>query len=117
MSNKVFGTSSLPKNSKPTRGRSSTIEFSKKAISYFMPNKLMKWDLESNCRNPKKSAALNKFIKRMKEHKVRKEGVASKAWHDMELPEFLKIVKRCRMMSANHFGRLTGSISFSFSST
>ena len=37
---KVFGTTSPLATDKPTQGRSSTIEYSKKAISYFMLNKL-----------------------------------------------------------------------------
>ena len=37
-----------------------------KAISYFMPNKLMKWNMATNTGNSTKSVVVNKLIKRLK---------------------------------------------------
>ena len=71
---KVFGTTSPSATEKPTQGRSSTIEYSKTAILYFMPNKLMKWDLQINSGNPTKPVIINELIKRVKKHKVRRKG-------------------------------------------
>ena len=73
----------------------------------------MKWDLQSNSGNPKKSVILNEFIMRVKKHKGRREGKTSSARRAIELPEFLKIVKRCRKMPENYFGRYTGAAYFS----
>ena len=43
LAEKVFGTSSPLEDCKPMYGRASSMEFTKKAILYFMPNRLMKW--------------------------------------------------------------------------
>ena len=112
LADKVFGTSSPSEDCKPTYGRASSMEFTKKAISFYMPNRLMKWDVQNRSRNPTKSVLVNKLIKRVKKHKVRKEGVSSKARHAMELPKILEVVKRCRKLPEGHFGRLTGSAYF-----
>ena len=111
---KVFGTSTPIETDKPTKGRSSSIEYSKKAISYLMPNRFMKWDLRSNSGNPTKSIKVNDLIKRVKKHEVRKEGKASSARRAMELSEFQELVKRCRKMPQNHVGRYTGAAYFLF---
>ena len=72
----------------------------------------MKWDVQNRSGNPTKSILVNELIKRVKEHEVRKEGVASKARRAMELLEFLEVVNRCRKLLGGHFGRLTGSAYF-----
>ena len=51
---------------KPTGGRFVSIEFAEKAISYFIPNKLMKCDMATNTGNPTKSVVVNELIKRVK---------------------------------------------------
>ena len=79
-----------------------------------MPNKIKKWNLQSNSRNPTKSIVVNELIKRVKKHEVKREGKASSARRAMELPEFLEIVKRCRKLPENHFGRHTGAEYFLF---
>ena len=63
----------------PTEGRSSSIEFSKKAISFFMPNQLAHWDVRTKSGNPTKSVQVNDLIKAVKKAEVRKQGVASSA--------------------------------------
>ena len=48
---KVYGKADIVSDDKPTEGRSSSIEFWKKAISYYMPNRLIGWNslrLEGN---------------------------------------------------------------------
>ena len=99
LSFKVFGTSTplesdkhtqgTPLESdKHTQGRLNSIEYTKKAILYFMPNQLMKWDLQSNSGNSTKSVKVNEKIKRVKKAQVRREGKASAARRAMELLEF-----------------------------
>ena len=61
----TFGTETPTEDSRPT-GRSTSIEFRKKALSYFMPNKLMAWNELSNVGNPTRCTELNELIKRVK---------------------------------------------------
>ena len=41
---KAYGIPDPGPNDNPTEGRSSALAFAKKAISYFMPNRLMSWN-------------------------------------------------------------------------
>ena len=50
----------------PVHGRSSSLEFAKKAISFFMPNKNMMWNNQTEQGNPTWSSVLNDFIKEVK---------------------------------------------------
>ena len=60
---KVYGTPDPPPDANPTRGRSSSLAYMKKAISYFMPNHPMKYNKLANptVRNPTMSVAVNDF--------------------------------------------------------
>ena len=111
---KAFGTTQPSDTDKPTKGRSNSIEYAKKAISYFMPNKMMKWDLQNNSGNPTKSVIVNELIKRIKKAEVRREGKASAARRPMELTEFAEVIKRCRTMPSDNIGRHTGAAYFLF---
>ena len=63
MANKVFGKPAPDEFDRPTKGRSALLEFAKKAILYFMPNKLMKWDVSMHKGNPTKSVIVNNLLK------------------------------------------------------
>jgi hypothetical protein len=54
----------------PTECRSSSIEFWKKAISSFMPNRLMQWNALSNVGNPTKSIEVNDLVEAVKKKVV-----------------------------------------------
>ena len=82
---------------KPTKGRSSSLEYAKKAISFFMPNRLMPWNARSLEGNPTKSVEVNNLIKRVKKNEVRKEGKPSSARRAMKMEEFLALIKRLRL--------------------
>jgi hypothetical protein len=72
----------------PTECRSSSIEFWKKAISSFMPNGLMQWNVISNVGNPTKSIEVNDLVKAVKKKEVRKLGKASSARRPLQHDEF-----------------------------
>ena len=78
---KVYGMPDPSPNDRPTEGRSNSLEFAKKAISFFMPNRLMHWNQLATppVGNPTKSAAVNDLIKRVKKDEVRKQGKPSQA--------------------------------------
>ena len=75
--------------------RSSCIEFWKKSISSFMPNRLMHWDEMCRRGNPTRSIAINNFLKLLKRLEVKKLGVESKARRAMTDGEFRKIKLLC----------------------
>jgi hypothetical protein len=92
---KVYGTPDPPRDSNPTKGRSSSLYYIKKAISFFMPNRLMDYNELSNppVGNPTKSVAVNDFIKFVKRKEVRKQGRPSQARKPFEAPEYEKLIE------------------------
>ena len=93
---KVYGKTNPTADNNPTLGRSSNIEFVKKALSFFMPNRLATWDVGTKRGNLTKSALLNDLIKTVKRKEVRKQGVKSSARRPMEISEFGQVIKRLR---------------------
>ena len=114
MAHKVYGKPDPDESDRPTEGRSASIEFAKKAISYFMPNKLMKWDMATNTGNPTKSVVVNELIKRVKKQEVRKQGKPSRAVRAMELSEFNAFIRGCRETDSGHIGHRVGVAYFLF---
>jgi len=78
---KAYGISDPGPNDNPIEGRSSALAFAKKAISYFMPNKLMPWNALANrpVGNPTKSIAANNLMKIVEKKEVRRQGKPSQA--------------------------------------
>ena len=79
MANQVYGKPDPTDNDNPINGQSSTLEYIKKAISYFMPNKLVGWNVETRSGNPTRSVKVNELIKTVKKKEVRKEGKPTSA--------------------------------------
>jgi hypothetical protein len=71
MCQKAYGTPEPDAN--PTQARFSSLHCWKKAISYYMPNRLMQWNAISGQRNPTRSTEVNTLIKKVKKKEVRKE--------------------------------------------
>ena len=88
----AFGCSDMGDDDVPTCGRSNTLAFHKKALSYFMPNKHLGWNAVSLSGNPTRSPEVNNLIKRIRRHEVHGAGVSSQAWHALTLPEFHSLV-------------------------
>ena len=62
---KAFGTPTPGVDAKPMRGRSSSLESYKKKISFFMPNRLIGWNVQTKQGNPTKSVAVSNLIKKV----------------------------------------------------
>ena len=92
----MYGSPNPTDEDNPTKGRSSSIEFGKKAISYFMPNRLAHWDVQTNRGNPTKSVLVNELIKKVKKKEVRKQGTMSSARRPMVVDEFVHVIKCLR---------------------
>jgi hypothetical protein len=73
--------------------RSSTIEYRKKAISHFMPNRLMGWNEISRVGNPTKSTNLNDLIAYIKSKQVRRLGVPSQARRSIKAEEYCRVIE------------------------
>ena len=91
---KVYGTTHPEDDANPTHGRSNSIAFAKKAISFFMPNKLMTWNEMSDppMGNPTKSTVVNDLISLVKMKEVRKQGKPTQARKRFEQPEYEKVI-------------------------
>lgn len=79
MNLKAFGVIDPPNDANPTFARSNSLAFWKKAISFFMPNRLIPWYSGRNEGNPTRSIEINNLIKRVKKKEVRKQGAASQS--------------------------------------
>ena len=78
----VYG-NETPADDNEAQIRSSTVEFWKKALSYFMPNRMMVWNEIASVGNPTRSALVNQLIKVMKRKEVCGQGQSSRAWRPL----------------------------------
>lgn len=60
---KVYGDPDPHENANPTEGRSSSLEHYKKALSFYMPNRLTPWNVMTSTGNPTRSIVVNELIK------------------------------------------------------
>ena len=74
VANTVFGKPDPDESDRPTKGRLALLEFANKGILYFMPNKLMKWEVTTHKGNPSKLVIINKLIKRVKNTRLENKG-------------------------------------------
>ena len=93
---KVYGTTTPGPDAKPQFGRSTSLESYKKNISYYMPNKLIGWNVATQTGNPTRSVPVNQLIKDVKKAEVRRQGKSSCARRPLEYDEFEKLVKMIR---------------------
>ena len=73
--------------------RSSTLEYWKKAVSFFHPNRLMGWNDLTGVGNPTKSRQLNDLIKLVKKKEVRGQGVPSQARRPIRANEYCRVIR------------------------
>jgi hypothetical protein len=89
MCQKAYGTPEPDAN--PTQARFSSLHYWKKAISYYMPNRLMPWNAISGQGNPTRSIEVNTLIKKVKKKEVKKKEVSSKARRAVTHVEFRRM--------------------------
>jgi hypothetical protein len=90
---RAYGIAEPGPDDNPLFARSSSLAFWKKAISHFMPNKLMPWNAIAQVGNPTKSIEVNELIKAIKKKEVRKQGKASSARRALTHQEFLRMLE------------------------
>ncbi|ETN10651.1 hypothetical protein PPTG_09758 [Phytophthora nicotianae INRA-310] len=96
MHKQAYGDPEPAEDMKPVHRRSSTLEFTKKALSSFMPRVHTSWDPVTERGNPTRSDAVNKLIKKVKKFEVRREGADSQARRAVEFNEFLNLLQLIR---------------------
>jgi hypothetical protein len=77
LATKAYGVPNQSPIAHPTNGRNASLEFAKKEISYFMPNRLMVWNQRTRGGYPTRSNVVNELIKRVKKQEVRRQGRVS----------------------------------------
>ena len=82
----------------PTQCRLSNLEFIKKSISHFMPDKNSHWSVRHNSGNPTRSNEIQEILKKVKRAEIRGQGRESMARGPFVEPEYEQCVK---MMEAH----------------
>ena len=92
LNKKAYGNPSPSPDDRPHHMRAASLAYHKKAISQFMPLRIMAWD-DINLRgNPTRSTAVNDVITRVKKYEVRQEGFSSKARRALEWEDFYSLL-------------------------
>ncbi|KAE9350895.1 hypothetical protein PR003_g5153 [Phytophthora rubi] len=87
---------------RPVHRRSSTLEFSTKAISSFMPGVNATWDPVTAHGNPTAQMPSKRLIKKVKKFEVRREGAKNKARRSVEFDEFMNLLQLVRAQWADN---------------
>jgi hypothetical protein len=82
--------------------RANTVAFWKKAISFYMPDRLHGWRTGSNDGNPTKCAEVNDFVKYLRKLEARKQGAESKTRRPMEEREFRRLHEVFKTFGGSH---------------
>ena len=72
----------------PTRGRSNSAKFWKKALSHFVVNRHVQCNSINNVGNPTRSQEINKFLREVILHETRRQGAPSQARRSSTREEF-----------------------------
>eukprot|EP00957_Ditylum_brightwellii_P160005 12180154-Ditylum_brightwellii.AAC.1 len=84
---KVYGKDNPSPEDNPTYRQSSSLEYYKKALSFFMPCQLEVWNVTTNSGNPTRPVDVNNLIKAVGKKEViqlRKKSLANCAFEDEE---------------------------------
>jgi uncharacterized metal-binding protein len=79
----AYGTSIPGPKDMPTHCRSTNLDQYKKDISFYMPNKILAWDVWSASGNPTKSVPVNDVVNTVRKMECRKQGRPSCIKRDM----------------------------------
>jgi hypothetical protein len=96
---KAYGKRNPVPEDHPTVGRANSLEYYKKALSYFMPNRLSGWNYEVGWGNPTKSNDVNQLIAAVKKKEACGLGKPSQARRDFDKEEFDQIMSHLKMQS------------------
>ena len=89
---KAYGLEVPRGDDRPLYWRSATLEVAKKAISWYMPNRISCWDSINKTGNPTKSRLVNDLIKLVKRAEVRRIGKPSSTKRPLTQEEFRHVL-------------------------
>ena len=75
---KTYGTPDPDDDANPTRARSNSLKYWKKALSFSIPNRHLGWNEIRGEGNPTRCSMANDLIKRVKQKEARKQGALSR---------------------------------------
>ena len=99
LKHRAHGTADPGDDAQPNLCRSSSLQYWKKALSYYMPNGLQHWNIQAGVGNPTKSKAVNDVIKNAKKAEVRKQGKPSQARRPFTKDEYSAMLRQLRSQS------------------
>ena len=73
--------------------RSSTLEVMKKAVFFYMPDRVAAWNTRCRSGNHTRSKGVNDFIKYVKKQEVRRIGKSSNAKRPINMAQFREAIK------------------------
>jgi hypothetical protein len=89
MKHRVYGDEEADEaSSPPLYYRHSSVLFWKKAISHFMPNSHMQWNVDTNTGNPTRSPLVLKLLKHIKRFEVQRRGKKSMKRRPLKAEEY-----------------------------
>ena len=89
---KAYGLELPNEDDRPLYWRSNTLEVAKKAISWYMPNRISAWNSITLVGNPTKSREVNDLIKLVKRAEVRRIGKPSSTKRPLTQAEFRTVL-------------------------
>lgn len=105
MSFTTYGDPNPGPDARPLYARSNTLKYAKKAISFFMPEKNLKWSIRRQEGNPTKSQQVNDLIATVVQQECRQQGVPSQACRDLTEGEFRQLHNLFRNSNNNNINR------------
>ena len=85
---KAYGTEEPAPDARSNGRRSSSLYYWKKTLSFYMPNRLISWNVIGGQGNPTRSIDVNNIIAKVKKKEVQKQGKPSPAHASLEVEEF-----------------------------
>ena len=96
---RIFGIETPSPEDNPKYWRGSTLDYHKKAISYFMINKMHVWNEENVSGNPTRSSMVNGLVEFVAKKQAQQLGKQSNVVRDLTITEFAQIITILRGMS------------------
>jgi hypothetical protein len=90
MKYRAYGDPEPGPDARPTHLRGGSLVVAKKAISFFIPNRLPPWDPGRFSGNPMKSIEINNMLNEVAKHECRAEGAKSMVKRALTRLEFVK---------------------------
>lgn len=92
----AYGTPNPQPEDCPTEARLNSLAYAKKAISYFMPNKHMQYNVLLRQGNPTQSPAVKELFDEVQRRETRGQGAADKSRRSFKMEEFLALLDGIR---------------------